>query len=440
MHDSDMDAWRAIDHGERPIDWHAFIGHPDGADYLTHAGKDLMRQAADDLTAFFGRTWIDRAMQPTGPQGARIPQLGAASPVLALAPARRAGAYIEVIRWWASLQILNTEPVQGRQAMRRDARNDITAHRLLHTLAQARLAAMGLYQGAAVAVEPGKAGGPCDVLWRTPHSDIFIEIATFGPDPTREQEEAHHHRHWRHLMALDQGQIYWEGYVPGFLNKADEARWFQDTADAAARCRETGQPAELPGPNGMSLCARPGHQPAGTGTFGPPLDFDFTARLRRILDDKGAQTKDAGIAWIWIEDYGGAHPIHQFTSLPLTAKIPELSRLASPALAGRPHVAGIAWTRALQHRDQQPDDQTENIHGLAIQRALPVEHYRQTVITYRQLILPGQTRALAQACQNEPHWLDWALRRLGIRGGTASLLHQRPTPRKTKLWIPDQKS
>jgi hypothetical protein len=42
MHDADMDAWRAIDHGERPIDWVAFIGHPDGADYLTQAGKDLM--------------------------------------------------------------------------------------------------------------------------------------------------------------------------------------------------------------------------------------------------------------------------------------------------------------------------------------------------------------------------------------------------------------
>jgi hypothetical protein len=438
MHDSDMDAWRAIDHGERPIDWAAFIGHPDGADYLTQAGKDLMSQAAGDLTDFFGPSWLDRAMQPHGPRGPRIPQLSVASPVLALAPARRAGAYIETIRWWASLQILISESVPGHQAVRRDTHNNITAHRLLHTLTQARLAAIGLYQGAHVAVEPGKAGGPGDVLWNSPHGQVFIEIATFGPDPAREQEETQHHRHWMHLLALTDGPIWWEGYIPGFLNKADEARWLQVTAVAAARCRETGQVTEVPGPNGTSLCARPGRQPAGTGTFGHPLDLDFSARLDRILDEKGAQTQDAGVAWIWIEDYGGTHPLHPFASLPLSEKIPALARLASPALAGRPHVAGIAWSCAAQHRDHSPDEQAESNHGLAIRRALPVEHHRQTVIAYRQLILPGQARVLAQACQDEPHWLDWTLRRLGINGGTASLLRQHPPTRKTTLWTPDQ--
>lgn len=78
MHDSDMDAWRAIDHGERSIDWAAFIAHPEGADYLTQSGEDLMSQAADDLTAFFGPSWLDRAMQPHGPGGPRIPQLSEA--------------------------------------------------------------------------------------------------------------------------------------------------------------------------------------------------------------------------------------------------------------------------------------------------------------------------------------------------------------------------
>lgn len=37
--EADMDVWRAIDHGERPIDWEAWFGHRDGADYLTDVGK-----------------------------------------------------------------------------------------------------------------------------------------------------------------------------------------------------------------------------------------------------------------------------------------------------------------------------------------------------------------------------------------------------------------
>jgi hypothetical protein len=42
------------------------------------------------------------------------------------------------------------------------------AHRLMHMLTQARLASVGLYTGAEVTLEPGKSGGPGDLLlgWR----------------------------------------------------------------------------------------------------------------------------------------------------------------------------------------------------------------------------------------------------------------------------------
>jgi hypothetical protein len=173
VHEVDRDVWRAIDHGERRIDWDAWFGHPDGADYLTEAGKRVMRRAIGDLTDFFGATWLDRAIQPNGGyQGPRIQGLGASSPVLALAPDRRAGAYVESIRWWANLQLLVEQSVQGYEKVRRDARNDLTTHRLLHTLAQARLATIGAYLGADVAVEPGKQGGPGDVLLRSANQEV----------------------------------------------------------------------------------------------------------------------------------------------------------------------------------------------------------------------------------------------------------------------------
>lgn len=189
---------------------------------------------------------------------------------------------MEAVRWWASLQLMTDEHVEGSIAVRRDARNDISAHRLMHTLTQARLAAMGLFRGAAVALEPGKSGGPGDVLWRTAHGDIFIEVVTFGSDETREMDEAFQQRHWQYLMALTTEPIYWEGYVPGFLNKADDARWPQSAASAAEHCLETGEAVEIAGPDG-SLTVRPGNQPPGTRTFGPALD----PRPSWVLLDRG---------------------------------------------------------------------------------------------------------------------------------------------------------
>jgi hypothetical protein len=86
-----------------------------------------------------------------------------------------------------------------------------------------------------------------------------------------------------------------------------------------------------------------------------------------------------------------------------------------------------------------PDQQAQTPHGVAIQRELPIEHLRQTVIVSRHLILPGQVGLLARACDREPHWLDWALQRLGISGGFRSLLSQAPDGHgrsHTLLWTP----
>lgn len=437
VHEADLDVWRAIDHGERPIDWAAWFGDPDGADYLTDEGKRVTRRAVADLTAFFGPTWLDRAMQPNrGHPGPRIHGLGASSPVLALAPARRAGAYVESIRWWASLQLLIEHRIQGYEKVRRDARHDVSTQRFMHTLTQARLAAIGAYLGADVAVEPGKEGGPGDVLLRTASQEIFLEIVTFGPDQTREQDEDHQERHWLHLMKLGRENIYWEGYVPGLLNKADEAKWLQATTTAAAQCQETDQPVEIPGPKGQHLTVWPGKQPPGVGTAGPYLNLDFSVRLARILDRKGAQTRGAGVAWIWVEDYGGMHPLHPFSKAPLGSQIGELGDLIRPALADRSHVAGAAWSRVEKCWPLVPDEQVKQERGLAFQRGLPIEHIRRTIIVNRNLILPGQTRLLAQACDREPLWPDWALAHLGIKGGVRSLLSESPQRRASPLWTP----
>jgi helicase len=77
VHEADLDVWRAIDHGDRQIDWQAWFGCPEAADYLTDEGKQVMRRAVADLTTFFGPTWLDQAIRPDLTlHGPRIPGLG----------------------------------------------------------------------------------------------------------------------------------------------------------------------------------------------------------------------------------------------------------------------------------------------------------------------------------------------------------------------------
>lgn len=427
----------AIGHGRREFDWDVWFGDLDSADYLTDVGKEAARRAITDFTAFFGRGWLSRAIEP-GSDGAPVWILGRFAPLLALAPARRPALYIESIRWWASIQTLITASIDGLGAIRRDVRKDLSTHRLMHTLTQARLASIGEFLGATAVLEPGKSGGPGDVLLRWSGHDLFLEVVTFGPDENKEFEDRHHHRHFLHLIGLrPAAPVYGEGDIPSFLNKADEAAWIQATTDAAGRCAQTGKPVEIHGHDGTCLVVRPGEASPGTSTRGPYVESDDASRLIRILDRKGAQTRGAGIAWIWVEDFGGVHPISAFTRMSIDAKLDALTHLAAPVLTQRPHLAGITWSIAQRCSPPVPPDaQAQTLSGAALQRALPIDRVRESVILNRHLILPNQTARVVQLCDVEPRWLDWAIAQLGITGGVDALLAQRPPEAGSRLWVP----
>jgi hypothetical protein len=294
-----------------------------------------------------------------------------------------------------------------------------------------------MYTGAEVALEPGKSGGPGDVLLRWSGHEAFLEVVTFGPDENSEVEDKHHHQHFLHLLSLRPTEpIYWEGDIPGLLNRTDEAAWIKATTEAAASCAQTGEPVEVPGRDGTCLIVRPGAAPPGTSTKGPYVESDDGSRLARKIDRKAAQTRSAGIAWVWVEDYGGIHPLSAFEGMPIEGKLGALADLAAPILAGQTHLAGIAWSAARWSLPAIPDAQAQTASGSALQRALPVDRVRQSIILNRRLILPDQTARIIQLCDAEPRWLDWALARLGVTGGVNALLTQPPPVPKSPLWIP----
>ena len=104
MHEQDRNAWRAIIKGERPPRWRDLFGHPDGMGYLSAEGRAVAQRAAIDLEDFFGAAWLPQAMGPNGADGVAIPSLARFSPVLALTGP--VGAYVELVRWWAAVALL----------------------------------------------------------------------------------------------------------------------------------------------------------------------------------------------------------------------------------------------------------------------------------------------------------------------------------------------
>jgi hypothetical protein len=125
----------------------------------------------------------------------------------------------------------------------------------------------------------------------------------------------------------------------------------------------------------------------------------------------------AGVAWIWVEDYGDLYPYTPFATMPLQDKLAALDALAEPMLAQRLHVSGVVWTRAV--RAQAPiDNDAVDQSGFAVQRGLPGGVVRKTVTVHRRLLLPDQLRIIAPLTSAEQGWLDWALERLGARAPT----------------------
>ena len=120
----------------------------------------------------------------------------------------------------------------------------------------------------------------------------------------------------------------------------------------------------------------------------------------------------------------------------IDAKLSALADLAAPVLADRPHLAGITWSATQWCSPAPPDTQAGDLTGVALQRALPIERVRQTIVLNRHLILPGQTAKVLQICDAEPRWLDWALTQLGISGGLKTMLTRPPREPKSRLWVP----
>lgn len=440
MHLRDEEIWRAIDQGLRPIDWAAWFGSPEGADYLTAAGHAVTERAVAGLTAFFDSRWLPRAVSPSsasGRTGDAFVGLGRSSPVLQFTSGAAPGAWVEAVRWWAAYAYLEKARVRGLATVKRDARQDVTLSRFLHTQTQARLALMGAARGLPVELEPAKdSGGPGDVRI----DRVFIEVVTFAEDQKFKDYERFRNDCRMHLFALDRGrEIHWEGNFPEHLNGDDFESWKRRAAEAAQRCAESGDSIDVLSNAGRRLTVHPGKAPLGTILSGDTVESDQGRRLLGKVRGKCVKTTGAGTAWIWVEDHSGLfHFPTPFAEMSLAAKTDALADLLGPLLAEYVHVAGIVVSNGARRCfPLPPNEDALRPAAQGFRRGLPLDRVRETIVIPRRILLPEQTALIARMCDAEADSLDWALGELGVPGGVASLVAGSSTPRRVSpLWTP----
>lgn len=440
MHPRDKETWHAIDKGTRAIDWEAWFGCPEGANYLSPAGHEVTARAVSGLTDFFHSRWLPKAVTPPPTCGAvsdTFVGLGRHSPVFQFTNGAAPGAWVEAVRWWASYAYLEKAGVPGLASMKRDARCDVTLSRFLHTQTQARLALMGAARRLGVELEPVKAsGGPGDVRI----GPVFVEVVTFGMDQKLLNDEKFRKKCQDHLFALDRGRhIYWEGDYPELLSGNDFEAWKRRTEEAAQQCGTLRAAVDVLSSAGRLLSVHPGTAPPGTTLTGATVESDQGKRLLGKVRGKCGKTKGAGTAWIWVEDHSGLfHFPTPFAELSLGSKTDALADLFGPLLGEHAHVAGIIISNAAHRRLPLPRDETAvRPSAQGFQRGLPLDRVRETIVIPRKILLPDQTSAIARMCDDEGAVLDWALGELGVPGGVASLLAaSSPRRRSSVLWTP----
>ncbi|MEU5920895.1 hypothetical protein [Streptomyces sp. NPDC047141] len=440
MHPRDKETWRAIEQGHRAIDWEAWFGAPEGADYLTPAGHAVTKRAVAGLTTFFDSRWLPKAVTPSpasGKDSDTFLGLGRSSPVLQILNGAAPGAWVEAVRWWTAYAHLEEAGVPGLASVRRDARRDVTQSRFLHTQTQARLALMGANRGQPVVLEPTKAnGGPGDVRI----GPVFIEVVTFAEDQKFQEYEKFRQKCRMHLFALDRGRtIHWEGDLPELLSGGDFETWQNRTEEAAQQCEASGSAVEVLSNAGRRLTAHPGLAPQGTTLSGDTVESDQGRRLLGKVRGKCTKTVGAGTAWIWVEDHSGLfHLPTPFAEMSLAAKTDALADLFGPLLAEYTHVAGIVISNVARRRlPLPPNADAPRPAAQGFRRGLPLDRVRETIVVPRRILLPEQTALIARMCDAEADAPDWALERLYVPGGVTSLLNNSPTlSRDSPLWTP----
>ena len=368
MHEHDRENWKAIDSGARQATWADFVGDVEGVAYLSSTGAKLVPRIVDDLTTCFGRNWLSTALRP-GPAG-RMPWLGKFSPVLTLVSGERgaAGAFIELVRWWAALESQATRPGMGQ--VRKDLRNDITITRLLHTLTQTRLGAIATTARLAVRYEPN----PGDLQISDGQNSVTVEVFAMRTARDIDAKLKTSEEMFEHLDQLSRLHgVHFYGSLPAV--DSDLSDWRQRMSNDAATASRLRLALSVIW-NETQLFVEPGHAPEGTALDGPMIEGDIGTRLRTRVRSKAHQIAKAEAGWLWLENHGAVDMLVPIHSNPLSDQLAAYETLYNGALNEVDSAMCITFSSAGSRAWPPPVEELSLRHARALRQPLPLDRVR----------------------------------------------------------------
>lgn len=435
MHEPDWENWRAIDANTRPATWADFIGDSSSAVYLTPAGVGLSARMAHDLTAFTGPDWLSTAIG-SGSQAGRIPWLGRFSPPLSLVGAEQgsAGAFIEVVRWWASLT--SQAQKRGIGQVKFDTRRDVSIDRLLHTLTQTRLGAIAASLGLDVAYEP-PGGGDVDLVDGA--KTVTVEVFSMGtPQFVETQQQLADDMH-THLDTLRRTHdVHFRGRVPDTSTNLDawSARVAND-AEIVGRLR-IALAVEW---DGHELAIEPGDEGVGAMLDGSSIEGDVGSRLYKRAKAKARQIEGAADGWLWIENHGAVDMLSPIYYQPMIDQLAAYDDLLRPVLTeGVSSLRGLTFSGAGRRQWPPRPAQRATSDLLATERGPPARAMSQPLVLDRVRSSMHLIREQGDAgslmwrlLEGEAEWLDRTLEDLDVVPRALDLIRPEFHPTRESL-------
>ncbi len=398
------------------------------------AGRPVLRWAVDVLRDLFGETWLaDNATKsktvpllqldwwPLSNPRAVIRILELAARVALVRQHGAARPLLEQARWVGP----NRESVMGAFG---------------HLCVALEVAAFAITSGWSVAYEQPLPSGRRPDLWlRRNGLEFLVELTITGFDREFRMLEGWKEKLRQAFFAIEaRHNVDTTRRIDAVLDDKQTVQWLAEVDTAARLTAADGIPRTVRLKGAVAEVLPEGQRPTSTVSTGPAQFHDVWGRVAVRLEEKAKQTRGGPPAWLRIDDVGAMFKLSDWSAAPLPDRLAQLAHNVGVALSDAPHVRGVILSDGDQSAatgaagetawSDSGDPTTRMSHGgprrsqlgggpAAMRRILPGPRQRLTFVVpteHPQVLLPaGVDLEPGLWYENEPTWLDGALRELG---------------------------